>query len=106
MPKNPPHKWHFYFTDSALDALRAMQSGHRGGVFRDLHALVNADAPYDLPFVDKLEGKQFEGIRKFRVAHYRVLFMLDTRPVELQKHRYKGTVVILTIDHRKDVYRP
>lgn len=73
---------------------------------RLLRRLVNADAPYELEFVENLEGEQYKKIRKFRVGDYRILFTLDTRPVTHNQHLYKGTVVVLKIDWRKDVYRP
>lgn len=106
MSKNPPHKWHFFFTDDALAALKAMQRGYRMAVFRNLRHLVNADAPYELDFVQALQGERYKHIRKFRVGNYRILFTLDTRSVTHQKFTYKGTVVILGIGHRKDIYRP
>jgi hypothetical protein len=58
MSKDSPHKWHFFFTDGALATLRKMQRGHRIAVFRHLRLLVNADAPYELHFVQVLQGKE------------------------------------------------
>lgn len=106
MSKNPPHKWHFFFTEEALAALKEMQRGHRMAVLRHLRQLVNADAPYELNFVEALQGTNFENIHKFRISHYCILFTLDSRPITHEKFSYKGTVVILQIGQRKDIYRP
>jgi mRNA-degrading endonuclease RelE of RelBE toxin-antitoxin system len=106
MSKNPPHKWHFFVDTEALSALRKMQRGHRMAVLRHLRLLVNADAPYELPFVQALQGKEYEHVRKFRVGDYRILFTLDTRPITHNKFTYKGTIIILSIGQRKDIYRP
>lgn len=106
MSKNPAHKWHFFFSSQALSSLKEMQRGHRMAILRHLRLLVNADAPYELDFVEALQGTKYAGIRKFRVSHYRVLFTLDTRPITHEKFNYKGTVVLLEIGQRKDIYRP
>lgn len=106
MPKNPPHLWYFRLETSAHDTVRAMQSGHRRRFFEHLRQLLNADAPFECDFVESLAGQQYKDIRKFRIGDYRVLFALDTRPFTHLKHSYKGIVVILVVDWRKDVYRP
>ncbi len=106
MSKNLPHKWHFFFTNDALTVLRSMQRGHRLATFRKLRQLVNVDAPFELAFVQSLQGEKYAEIRKFRVGDYRILFTLDSNPVTINKFDYKGTVVVLGIGQRKDVYRP
>jgi mRNA-degrading endonuclease RelE of RelBE toxin-antitoxin system len=75
-------------------------------VLRHLRQLVNSEAPLEWDFVEALQGTNYRDIYKFRVSNYRILFTLDVRPLTHQKFRYKGTVVILQIGHRKDIYRP
>jgi hypothetical protein len=43
MSKNPPHKWHFFFTNEALEALKEIQRGYQLAVLRHLRQLVNAE---------------------------------------------------------------
>jgi hypothetical protein len=43
MSKNPPHKWHFFFTHEALEALKEIQRGYQLAVLRHLRQLVNAE---------------------------------------------------------------
>jgi mRNA-degrading endonuclease RelE of RelBE toxin-antitoxin system len=83
-----------------------MQRGQRMSLFRSLRQLLLADHPFNLPFVEALTERKYAGLRKFRVGEYRVLFTLDLQPVHHQKFDYQGTLVVIMIEHRKDIYRP
>lgn len=77
---------------------------YKGSVKRDLKSIVKPEARHIL---DQLEADlsstpdkcpslkgEFEGLRKYRLGNYRVIFAI-----------LRDTVLVLRIGHRKDVYR-
>jgi hypothetical protein len=56
----------------AKQTFNSLPPANKQGVFRRLRELLNAEAPYSLPFVEMLQAKKFGRVRKFRVGDYRV----------------------------------
>jgi mRNA-degrading endonuclease RelE of RelBE toxin-antitoxin system len=104
MIPNPPHKWLLNIQPIAQQAFDALDSTEKRGVFRRLRDLLKADDPYSLPFVEMLQAKRFERVRKFRVGDYRVFFVIEPVQVTHLNHTYKGTLFLLDIRDRKDAY--
>lgn len=104
MKRNPPHQWLLIIQPAAKLAFDKLSSSEKRGVFRHLQALLNADDPYSLPFVEMLQAKQFERIYKFRVGNYRSFFVIETIEVIHLKRAYKGTLFLLDIRDRKAAY--
>lgn len=105
MKRNPSHKWKLNIRSSAKSAFDKLPSASRRAIFRHLQQLLEAEAPYLLPFVDMLKEKRYVRLRKFRVGAYRVLFDVDVKPVDQGEYQYKGTLRIIEIEDRKDVYK-
>ncbi len=102
--KKHPHLWLLKAAPEVSAALAKLPRGTRAGVFRQLDLLLYADDPYLQPFVEMLKDPRFQRARKFRVGDYRVLFVVRREAVEHQKTSYRGTLYVLLIENRRDVY--
>lgn len=96
--------WLLSITDDARDALRLLPKATRATVFRRLRQALEAEDPYALPFVEMLKDRKFERLRKFRAGDYRVLYIVELSPVIHQGFTYRGTLLVVHIGNRKDVY--
>lgn len=107
-PERKTHYWHFQFEEEALKRYYTLRPGYKRGVLNCLRQVLRTEHPYagDPTCVETLQGEVYQGIFKYRVGPYRVLFEIVEEPVTVQKHDYKGTIRIIDIDHRKDIYRP
>jgi mRNA-degrading endonuclease RelE of RelBE toxin-antitoxin system len=104
MSPKTAHKWLLIVEADAQSDFDKLQPEVRQGVFRRLRELLIAENPLSLPFVEMLQAKQFERIRKFRVGDFRIFFSIDPNPVIRQKFQYKGTLFLIVIKNRKDAY--
>lgn len=102
--KKPPQKWLLKATAEARASLGKLPKSSITGIFRHLEQLLYADDPYMLPFAEMLKDPRFQRARKFRVGDYRLVFVVKREPVEHQMTKYRGTLSILLIENRKDVY--
>jgi mRNA-degrading endonuclease RelE of RelBE toxin-antitoxin system len=57
-----------------------------------------------LSFVEMLQAKKFERVRKFRVSDYRIFFAVEVSEITYQGHSYTGTLFLLDICDRKEAY--
>lgn len=86
----------FAFSEAALDFLETVPHKIRAQIIRKAKALLNDPFP---PGSKKLQGittAMGEPVHRERSGDYRILYVVRKQPDE---------VVILDIDHRKDVYR-
>lgn len=85
----------FVYSESALDYLQTLQKKIRRQIVEKINALADDPLP---PGHKMLKGMKDDEERVYRIrsGDYRVLYVLRTNP----KH-----IVILDIDHRKDIYK-
>jgi mRNA interferase RelE/StbE len=85
----------FVYSESALDYLQTLQKKTRRQIVEKIEALANDPLP---PGHKMLKGMKDDEERVYRIrsGDYRVLYVLRANP----RH-----IVILDIDHRKDIYR-
>lgn len=83
------------FTDTSLNNLSYIPHKTRVRVIKKTKALINNARP---PGSVKLKGvtNNGESVYRIRCGDYRVLYVIRSNPAE---------VVVLDIDHRKDVYQ-
>lgn len=87
--------WGFSYTKQALAFLRTVQPKIRRQTVKRIEALATDPHPANCKVVqNKLKGE--ETVYRIRSGDYRVLYFVRDKPPE---------IVILDIDHRKDVYR-
>ena len=104
MSRNPPHKWLLDIQPNAKRVFNTLSPTEKRSVFRQLHQLLDANDPYNLPFVEMLQSKQFARTRKFRVGDFRVFFAVENKEVTHLKHQYRGTLFLLDIRNRREAY--
>jgi mRNA-degrading endonuclease RelE of RelBE toxin-antitoxin system len=104
MSPKRPYQWLLRIEPAAQANFNKLPRATKQGVFRNLRELLYADDPYNVGFVEMLKDSKFARVRRFRVGDYRVLFTLETAEVIHQKHSYKGTLFILIVRNRNDVY--
>lgn len=104
MRRKTSHQWILKIQADAKSEFDKLPPSNKRTLFRHLQQLLEADLPYNLPFVHMIKAKKFERFRKFRVGDYRVLFILLPGEVKQKAHLFKGTLHIVTIENRKDVY--
>ncbi len=87
--------WTLEFKKKALDQLESLDQkvAHRVVTFLETR-VITSEKPWELG--TKLQGKEFEGLIRFRVGDYRIL-------TEVKKE--KLIVLVVGIGHRKEVYR-
>lgn len=86
----------FAFTDNALDAIAELPAKIRKQVIKKAKALLDNPHP---PTSKKLKGVETpdgEAVYRERSGDYRILYLVRSDPAE---------ILILDVDHRKDVYR-
>lgn len=101
---NPRHRWLLNIQPTAQQIFDRLSKSEKQGVFRHLRNLLIADDPYRLSFVEMLQAKKFERVRKFRVGDYRIFFAVEVSEITHQGHSYKGTLFLLDIRDRKEAY--
>ena len=74
--------------------------GTKNSIFHSLQQLLEAENPYALPFVEKLEARKFDNLRKFRAGNYRVFFFIQ----HTEQAVGKGMLVVVSIRHRGKAY--
>lgn len=104
MDEKTPHQWLLVVLPKAKDVFDKFSQTNKQGMFRRLEQLLVADNPYLLPFLDMLQEPKYERARRFRVGDFRVLIIVETEEVEHQTHTYRGTLFVIKIGDRKDVY--
>ena len=98
----PPYKWHFVFTDAALEQIKRLSSKDRAAVFASIAELLFEDNPLSGRNIGKVKQSQ---LWRKRQGNYRITFTLLSEPVIHDENSYKGTVTITRVMHRRDVYR-
>lgn len=84
----------FAYTRKALDYLASMPKKHRTQVANRIKTLASDPHPSNCkPIIGSEEGG--DQVYRIRSGDYRVLYVVRD-----------PTVVVLDIDHRKDIYRP
>lgn len=86
----------FAFTDQALDFLSELPPKLRRQVVKRARALHLSPFPPTAKKLHDVETDEGEPVYRERSGDYRILYIVRTKPAE---------VLILDIDHRKDVYR-
>jgi mRNA interferase RelE/StbE len=86
----------FAFTDNALDFLADLPPKLRRQVIKKAKALHSEPHPPTSKKLHDVETPDGEAVYRERSGDYRILYVVRTKPEE---------VVIIEIDHRKDVYR-
>jgi len=104
MSPNPPHKWILNIQTNAQERFNHLKTIEKRIIFRHLQELLTADDPNTLPFVEMLQAKKFNRIRKFRAGNYRVFFAVEMAELTHQGYSYKGTFFLLDIRDRKEAY--
>lgn len=104
MSRNPPHKWLIIVSPDAKKSFDRLPPIAKRSFFRHMRELLNADDPYNLPFVEMLKSKEFDRVRRFRIGNYRVFFFIEAAEITHQKHTYKGTLFVSEIHDRKEAY--
>jgi len=104
MRRKSPHLWLLIIQPDASRGFDKLPHEQKATLFRRLRMLLNAEDPYNSPFVEMIKDKKFDRIRKFRVGDYRVFFSVESIPVTHLKHTYKGTLFLLYIRDRKEAY--
>lgn len=86
----------FAFTDAALDFLEALPPKIRKQVIKKAKALHKNSFPQGSKKLHDVETPEGDPVYRERSGDYRILYVVRANP---------GEVLILDIDHRKDVYR-
>jgi mRNA interferase RelE/StbE len=86
----------FAFTDCALDFLAGLPPKIRKQVVKRAKALHTTPFPASAKKLQDVETPLGEAVYRERSGDYRILYVVRTNPAE---------IIILDIDHRKDVYR-
>ena len=87
--------WTLEFKKKATEALESMdqKAAQRIVTFLETRVIIS-DKPWQLG--TKLQGKEFEGLIRFRIGDYRVL-------TEIKNDRL--VVLVVGVGHRREVYR-
>jgi mRNA interferase RelE/StbE len=87
--------WTLEFNKKALESLEALdrQTAHRIVTFLETR-VITSDKPWQLG--TKLQGKDFEGLIRFRVGDYRILAEIRNETL---------VVLVVGVGHRREVYR-
>jgi len=86
----------FAFTDAALDFLETLPPKIRRQVTKKAKALHVNPHPLGSKKLQDVETTDGEAVYRERSGDYRILYIVRSKPAE---------VLILDIDHRKDVYK-
>lgn len=86
----------FAFTDTALDFLDSLPPKIRRQVLKKAKALHANPHPQGSKKLKDVETAEGDPVYRERSGDYRILYVVREKPAE---------VIILDIDHRKDVYR-
>lgn len=86
----------FAYSEEALSFLATMQGKHRRQVVNKIQALASNPFPPGQHKVVRGTDPDEERVYRIRSGDYRVLYVVRDDPHQ---------VVILDIDHRKDIYR-
>jgi mRNA-degrading endonuclease RelE of RelBE toxin-antitoxin system len=105
MKNNPTQLWLLKIQADAKILFDEFSDTNKRTTFHQLKQLLESSTPYHLPFVLKLKEMRFEGVRRFRVGDYRVMFVLEIKEIVSQGHLYKGTLHIISITNRKESYQ-
>jgi mRNA interferase RelE/StbE len=84
------------FSESALDFLKTIPHKVRSQVIKKAKALLNNPFPQGCKKLHGVTTAMGEPVHRERSGDYRILYVVRKKPNE---------VVILDIDHRKDVYK-
>jgi mRNA-degrading endonuclease RelE of RelBE toxin-antitoxin system len=60
--------------------------------------------PHELPTVSALSGEKCDGQYRIRQGNYRIRFILISEEIVRPKYTLKGTIHIMAVKHRKEVY--
>jgi mRNA-degrading endonuclease RelE of RelBE toxin-antitoxin system len=99
----PTHRWHLIVTDHARNQIRRLSSKERQGVFQKIRELLQAGNPLSLVHVKKMATR--ENMWRIRYGNYRILFEVESVEITHENHLYKGTVIIVNVGHRGDIYK-
>lgn len=86
----------FAFSDASLEFLEKLPPKLRGQVAKRAKALLQNPYPQGVKKLQGIETAAGEPVYRERSGDYRILYVVREKPHE---------VVVLDIDHRKDVYR-
>lgn len=87
--------WHLEFKKKALDDLEALdrQTARRIVTFLETR-VITSEKPWQLGA--KLQGKEFDGLIRYRVGDYRILAEIRNETL---------VVLVVGVGHRREVYR-
>ena len=94
---NPPSAalFGFAYSQRALDFLGTIPAKLRKQIVKKIMALADNPLPQGHKLIRGMSGDE-ERVYRIRSGDYRVLYVVRNNP---------GHIVVLDIDHRKDVYR-
>ena len=95
-----PHNWLLRIVPDAKSQFDRLASSTKDSIFHSLQQLLESETPYALPFVEKLEARKFDNLRKFRAGNYRVFFFIQ----QVEQAEFKGMLVVVSIRHRGKAY--
>ena len=84
------------FTKTALDNLETIPHKTRARLIKKARALINGPHPRGSKKLENCAAGKDESVYRLRSGDYRILYLVRSNP---------GEIVVLDIDHRKDVYR-
>lgn len=103
MAKFPPQHWILAFRPNVLKQLRTLTKDQRQNVLAVLRRLLEADNPYSIPHIKKLEG-DLAPLRRARAGDFRIFFQLKSEIIQRGSFEYKGKLEIVAVYPRKDAY--
>ena len=96
-----PHRWKLEASKEARRAVSELPSDKdRKAVFDSLEELLQAENPYSVQGVKKLQEEKFEQMRRQDKGHWRVFFYIESETVVVGNFEYKGTLYVWRIKHR------
>lgn len=81
---------------SARQHLRAIPQELRKHIIERISGLTIEPYPHDVKILRGKRGSHREPVQRIRAGDYRILYVVRQNPKE---------IIILDVDHRKDVYR-
>jgi mRNA-degrading endonuclease RelE of RelBE toxin-antitoxin system len=96
------HKWHFTHFRDIREQIRKLPRKEQLRVYKAMEQVLRADNPKALLEVKKLVDSENQW--RIRQGKYRIIFTIDTSPIEHDKHEYLGTIHFISVSHRKEAY--
>jgi mRNA interferase RelE/StbE len=97
------HKWHFSHFRDVREQIKKLPRKEQLRVYKRMQQLLESDNPKAVQGVLKLEGSENEW--RIRQGDYRIIFTINTTPLEHDKHEYLGIVHFVAVLHRSEAYK-